>query len=496
MSNRLATPRRSTKRVATTLAIATLLLLTAALVASELLAGMFRPWNDIRLAPSAGLLHGYALYSAPGEPGPIWSWIYGPVATLVYLPTALLSTPARALGAALLATAAIYLTAARGLLALSTRARGRAFEASFAALVLYSLAEPALRGAGFWIHADAPAIGFAAIACAAIATPQRRARPAALALCALASVLAIGSKQVLAPLPLALGGTLMWTAGRRAATIWLGWLAGCAAAASLGFGVAFGWESLVFNLITIPLAHPWQWGGGAGAVARAAGELLLHAAPLLALLAFDRSREDDATPWREHPRALLLAAALALSLGAVATRVKFGAGLNAHAFALFFLAVAAAGALADACARGSARARTALGATLATGLVLGAAPLTRLPELVRSLPDNPETTGYALARQAPGTVYFPSHPLVTLYAEGRASHVSYGLFDRDLAGHRVADEHFRAFTAPRLERVALWATRDAYTLDRLPELTHLQEHGSQPGWLLLGSPGDDAHSRP
>lgn len=482
--------------VAATLAIAAILLLTSAIVASELLAGMFRSWNDIRLAPSAGLLHGYALYSAPGEQGPIWSWIYGPVATLVYLPAALLPTPAGALGVALLATAAIYLTAARGLLARSSSARGLVFEASFAALVLYSLAEPALRGAGFWIHSDGPAIGFAALACAAIATPAQRRRPAALALCALASVLAVSTKQTLAPLPLAIGGTLAWTAGRRATSIWLGWLVGGAAAAALGFGVAFGWNALVFNLLTIPLAHPWQWGGGAAAIARAGGELALLALPLLALLAFDLSRHANASPWREHPRTLLLVVALALSLGAVMTRVKHGAEINAHAFVLFFLAVAAAGAVADACARGSALARAALGATLATGLALSAASLGSLPELLRSLPNNPETTGFALARQAPGTLYFPSHPLVTLYAEGRASHVSYGIFDRDLAGHRVTDEHFRAFTAPHLERVALWATRDDYILGRLPELTSRQEHGSQPGWLLLGADVAEAHSRP
>jgi hypothetical protein len=193
---------------------------------------------------------------------------------------------------------------------------------------------------------------------------------------------------------------------------------------------------------------------------------------------------------------LLLVVALALSLGGVLTRVKLGAGLNAHAFALFFLAVATAGALADACARRSAVGRAALAAAIAACLGLAVPSLVHLPQLLRSLPHNPETTGFALAKQAPGTTYFPSHPLVTLYADGRASHVSYGIFDRDLAGHRVEDAHFRAFTAPRLERVALWATREDYVLGRFPELTNLAEHGPQPGWKLLRAGANQAHSRP
>ena len=294
MSNPHTASGRGALRVLAPLAFAALLLLSGALVASELAAGMFRPWNDARLAPSAGLLHGYALYAAPGETGPIWSWIYGPVAPLVYLPAVLFPTPAGALAIALLATASIYLAAARGLLARSTSVRGPWYQASFVTLVLYTLAEPALRGAAFWIHADGPAIGFAALACCAISAPERRHRPAALALSALACVLAVATKQVLLPLPIALLAVLVRSAGRRAGAIWLGWAAAGSAAATLVFGAAFGFAALRFNLVTIPLAHPWQWGGGASALARAGGELLLHALPLLAVTAVCWPRHRDA----------------------------------------------------------------------------------------------------------------------------------------------------------------------------------------------------------
>jgi hypothetical protein len=500
MSNGQPASDASAARARATLALAATALLAAALVAGELAAGMFRPWNDARLAPSAALLHGHALYAAPAETAPIWSWIYGPIAPLVYLPAVLLPTPAGALAIALAMTATIYLGAARLLLLRATAARGPWFEASFAALVLYSLAEPALRGAAFWVHADGPAIGLATLACASIATPERRERPAPLALGALASVLAVATKQVLLPLPLALLAAVAWTSGRRAGIRWLAWTAAWSLATAALFVSAFGLDALVFNLVTIPLAHPWQWGGGAGALARAGGELALHALPLLGLAAL-ASLRGAATPGaeaRSQPRGLLLCVAVALSFAGVLTRVKLGAGPNAHAFALFFLAVVVAGATADACARPSQSrpARAGLLLAIAACLALTAPALARLPGLLRALPDNPQTTGVVLAREAPGTLYFPSHPLVTLYAEGRASHVSYGIYDRELAGYRVSDEQFRAFTAPRLERVVLWAARDDHALRRLPALSRREPVGPQPGWILVGADGAGATAAP
>ena len=219
------------------------------------------------------------------------------------------------------------------------------------------------------------------------------------------------------------------------------------------------------------------------------------------LLGFDLHPGRRPALRRDHPRTLLLVVALALAVGGVMTRVKVGAGVNAHAFALFFLAICAAGALTDACAGADARRRTiaagVLGCLLAGGIAFGASSLARLPELLRTLPQNPETTGFELARSAPGAIYFPSHPLLTLYAEGRGSHVSYGVYDRDLAGHPVPLELFRAFTAPRLERVALWATSDDYILRRLPGFTQAREYGPHPGWRLIErEPNAPDHSLP
>jgi hypothetical protein len=301
-------------------------------------------------------------------------------------------------------------------------------------------------------------------------------------------VLAVASKQLLLPLCASLAIHLAWTDGRRRLVHWLGWLAGSGALAAAGFAAWLGWDALVFNAVTVPLAHPWKWGGGARALATAAGELAAHAAPIAALLAFDLRRVRGRRDWRDHPRTLLVLTALALAPAALLTRVKIGADENANAFVLVFLAVAAIGALCDACARPRDDSRKLAGGVLAgllaIGTLLQVPALGRMPELWKRLPHNPETTGFALALAAPGTIYFPAHPLISLYAEGRASHVSYGLYDRDLAGYPVAPPQFHAFTAAKLERVALWGSDDDHSLRQLPTLTRRTQPDLATGWVF------------
>jgi hypothetical protein len=498
MSNHPPRATRSSREPLLQLLLAMVWLLAAALILSELAAGLFRPWNDIRLAPSAGLLQGHPLYLTATQAGPIWSWIYGPVAPVFYLPAVLLPTPATAVSAALLMTAVVFLAAGRVLITRSSFARGLPREAAFAAFVLYTLGEPALRGAGYSVHADAPAIALAALACAVILPVARRDERRALSLSALASVLAVATKQVLLPLPFTIVLYLACTGGWSRAGQWLVPAAFWAGLVTLLSLLCFGPDALAFNLVTIPAAHPWQWGGGASALATSGLEWILRAWPFALLVVCEGTARDRTKPWRHEPRALLLWVGIGLSLGGILTRAKVGADVNAHAFGLFFLAIAAAGALADACTSASAPRRRAAQTALAIGLAAAswvALPTAlQLPAALRALPLNPETTGAMLAREAPGTLYFPSHPLIPLYEERRASHVGYGVFDRDLAGQTVREELFAAFTAPKLARVALWAVAEDPVLRRLPTLTVRSQRGPGGRWTLFEAPLSDQSS--
>jgi hypothetical protein len=62
--------------------------------------------------------------------------------------------------------------------------------------------------------------------------------------------------------------------------------------------------------------------------------------------------------------------------------------------------------------------------------------------------------GEFLARNLPGQIYFPWHPLVTFYAERRIDHVEDGLFIRYLAGLPVAGAAIAVYLPPQFHVVA------------------------------------------
>ncbi|MCO5165529.1 MAG: hypothetical protein M9894_04055 [Planctomycetes bacterium] len=472
-----------------------LLALAAASVAAEALAGLFRAWNDARLAPVVAWTRGYPLY--PGvDGGPLLGLMYPPLAALAYLPAAWGRTPEQAVGAGL-ALAQVYYFAPPAAALLVAARRGAtpwpATAACLAVFVLLGAALPSLAGAAFWVHADAPALGLAALATAAVhlGRPSLAVHLAA----AVAAALAVLSKQVAAPLLVALPlAALVYDGGaaaRRCALCVAG-VAGAAAALAAG---ALDLDDLLLDALVVPSRQPWT--GPALPTAAGAGlELLLHGlGPLLVAgaswaalapqgaAALDRLRAERWTVW--------LLVALLMAPTAVLGRCKVGGDVNALSFSTYFLTVGAGLAWLRAAALPPAPRRDlCVALLLALGLLACVPALERaaaLPRLVARLPENPERTGLALARARPGAVYFPFHPLVSLYAEGRAYHLSDAVYSRVVAGVEVGEEHVRAHLPPRLERVAHASAADArldFSQVYLPGFTRVVE-GTPGAWVVL-----------
>src|SRR5690348_15716619 len=65
--------------------------------AATIALGTFFVWDDIRLARSVSLLHGYRLYYGPDEIAPIIGTLHTPLTQLIYVPLGFLSNPTAAL---------------------------------------------------------------------------------------------------------------------------------------------------------------------------------------------------------------------------------------------------------------------------------------------------------------------------------------------------------------------------------------------------------------
>jgi hypothetical protein len=143
-------------------------------------------------------------------------------------------------------------------------------------------------------------------------------------------------------------------------------------------------------------------------------------------------------------------------------RVKRGGDDHAFGYTVYFLAVAAHLRLIHICSRRDAfRARipdearfVPLQLAVSIAVLLSPQVAARLPRAIDHFPENPERVGFKYAKQHPGEVYFPFHPLISIKSEGRAFHFSDGVSSRELANMVVSEDHIRAFLPDRLRIIA------------------------------------------
>ena len=476
--------------------------LVGGLVAREFLLAPFRAWNDTRLAPSAALLSGSGFYFGPGE-GPLLGHIYSPIAPFFYLPAVLASSPEAAVMLGTLMTSLAFFGPVLLLLFLEGRGRSRWVWVCFLVFCLFTFHERALLGPAFWIHADAPALGFGAIACAALYGSGVRLGPGRLLVSAFAVVLAVGAKQVALPLVAALPIYLLLRDGRGAA---VRYLASLALAGALVLGLVALWvdfEAMWFTAVTVPMSHPWKATHpleGLGASLLALGRVCLPiAAALAGLLALGRQFKAPLSPGdrpnslRANPWFLLLLVSLCFVPTSVLGFVKVGGDVNTLAFTVYFGAAAALLLALQTLrlgksAAGDRRGSVARAAVLLAGGMLAVSTLPTLSGL-RGLYDefgeNPERTAWEFVTAGPRRIYFPFHPLIGLMADGRAYHTTSGLISQDLTGESVELAHLKAYL-PRGMRFVAFRGQADYSQKYFPEHKRRVRVPALPGWTVLG----------
>jgi hypothetical protein len=420
-------------------------------------------WAGARLAPVVAMDFGYPLYSGPQD-GPVLNTIYAPISYLVYWPTRFFASPALEIEVASLIGLLCYFAPAALFLLLgfaNPRVSLRALGLSLFVLLSYTV--PSLRMSLEGTTHDCPALGFALAACLALYLDST-GRWSTYFFSAVFAILSIWSKQVMAPLLVALPLWTLATCGSVAFRRHVIALTATGVAISLPLGAALGPRALFFNILVLPAAHAWN-GHFPSNLAVVGYDMYRDGFGLVATLIVcgvvcTREHGSDLTlrDWLRQERwSLFVLVALANLPTAFLGRLKVGGSANSFSPVTYFVLVgllacllkSAGGSGQPSLAR---RAQTGVDfARIVLGVGAASFVLLFLPQVAyffrdyRGLDATKEECVTAFLRRHPGEAYFPWQPLPHLLVERKLYHFAYGLFDRELGGHGITEQHFQRF---------------------------------------------------
>lgn len=215
-------------------------------------------WHNARLLPSIALLKGMNPYSSL-EHGSVQTAVYPPVWVLAFLPVGAAKSPGRVIFLGYIVAQAWAMVPALVFLWRSSRSV-RLTGIGFAWFV-YGLNFTGPLTTVFTPHADAPALGFALTAVLLLQEALRaegRKEAWLLFLATLAGWCAVGSKQVMAPVFVAMALVVLWARGWRAVFR----LCGLAAVSGLLVGLVcfslFPFGDVLFNTVKLMARCPWH----------------------------------------------------------------------------------------------------------------------------------------------------------------------------------------------------------------------------------------------
>jgi hypothetical protein len=488
--------------------------------------------NAGKLAPVVAMVRGhpqdYALYQDP-DTGVMSGWTDGPVAALVYLPCALLSTPTPSIILGIIISVLCGFAPAVWFHLLATPPRSHERKlvdriipllALFLFIWICMTHEP-LRRATLMISSDAPALGFAACSCAVLV---HRRNWLTMTLSATCAALAVWARPAMFAFLIIPPAYLFVVDSRRLALRYVAALGGALLVISSLVILAFGpARNMWFHMVRLPWMHAWRDEGDGRFVVLWRGfcELLSDAAEPIALLivvvtlamvtrAWRLRGPDEARKWlTENPWAMLLAAALVLVPSSV---MGYAKGRDAdHSFALtnYFLTLTATLSAASLIARmpalprgGEALSRFARSALCAVLLIktgqfaLAGGTFYRMTWRIANPRDNPEELVYRYVQRSEGALYFPANALGTLLAKGRLYHVESGVGDRYAARMSPAEDQARAHVPTGTAFVAYPPDAQRFgALQLFPGATESLAVAELPGFTLFTEPATAARLR-
>ena len=484
-------------------------------ISFKLYSGICFSWNFARLAPTFAITHGYQLYP-PANSGVVTGNVYGPIDAIAYLPVTIFHSPVQAVFfGGLLSVCFTFLPV------LFMHIHGLGFRGKLFTLIGFlffcysALFMPSLFYSLFFIHADAPALGLGAIACAVLYChkhAEREVNLLTLFIIAMFASLAFWSKQTMLPIYIALPIYILFAHGRK-----------CFVRSILCFFTSnilllilwlkiFVPKDILYNMITIPRNHPiWHKSSVTinmkidqlqGVISRLGTEcfcLLIFVLISMLGLCFLRSRNEakvEKHAYVQHRWLMFIVVALFMIPSAILGASKYGGDVNAFSFVTYFLATGSSLALVEVMSRLSLRKdrRPLMIVVLLTFMYILLC-FVKMDRNILFLSDEKlaarrmniqSALTYAKAHE--GQIYFPGFPLLHLMSGGAYYHFSNGILDREIAGFPVTDKHFLEHIPKDLHSIAVYEVDNGenakYVLKYLPQFAKETEINELPGWKV------------
>ncbi|HUI07383.1 MAG TPA: hypothetical protein VL486_10310 [Verrucomicrobiae bacterium] len=468
--------------IAAIVPVATLVLTEALLM--RVLHAPFWDWNGARLTPTFAITHGYKLYYEP-DAGPAMNFMYGPMAAYAYLPATLANTPTAAIIiASLIGLICFFGPVLWLLLQQGTGMLAKLFGlGAFVCFCFLSFLSSPLSYSGFSVHADAPALGLCACACAVLGLRKHPESTPIFIVSGLLATLAVWTKQTMVPILPGLIAYVWLADGRRCALRYTLWIFIAGVCVSLVFLALNDVRALIFNMFVKHLHHPLNHPTTGRRAERpldnlffllVAARLLLYAAviPLSVVIVYGAyqfhrtagSGLSRVKQWvTQNPWLLTTIVGGVMIPTSIICRIGVGGDSNDQSPAVYFLAAGAALGLVK-CATESAAPGLRLPQWIAK-VLLGLLPVcfaytafitpTALSRTLEVLPYNPAQKAYELAKQYPDTIYFPGDPLSSLLADGKLYHFLMGLHERAMDGYPPSYEYFWEYLPTNTQLIVL-----------------------------------------
>jgi hypothetical protein len=449
------------------LLLAGLFAFAAVLVVLAVLRGSKVVYNEMRGAPTLGILHGMPVYQIAVK-DVSFCVLYGPLTYLFYLPAALFNNPHSYFLVASCVSFLVYCLPL-GLFLIHMRGvqngfwMGLLFASTF---LLFTLNSASLTYSSMNFTADAPTLGFAGLACTILFFYDGRRPWLDTALIAIFACCALGSKQNMALFVVALPLFGLIYYGREFTMrliVCIG--AGLALTLSVIWAVYRDLSAVYFNNVLVPRHFPIQWENVSIPIELLISQtvLLLFALGCLLTIAFSSTHDFARGFGRGQLGRVVLFFAVALGLApfSIMGAVFWGGSANALSPTIYFglltlLALSHVLLIEQPLTRewhgrGSAFAILVLFAALHFPLLAK----TLGPYPVRfALRQSSSDIAYRYSLEHPGEVYFPFNQVSVFFAEHKFYHADWGLGDLLLGKVTFSDEEVRQHIPPTARYVA------------------------------------------